>query len=154
MHIEVRRTTPDDLPSILSLQKIAYQSEAIRYNYFSMQPLTQTLDEIQKEFSTHTFLTALIGDEVVGTVRAVQRGSTCYIGRLAVKPDVQNRGIGRRLMVEIESLFTDVERFELFTGYKSLKNLHLYDTLGYASFGTKLITGELSLTLMEKKRAT
>ena len=34
-------------------------------------------------------------------------------------------------MREIEELFSDARRFELFTGRKSERNLHLYRKLGY-----------------------
>jgi ribosomal protein S18 acetylase RimI-like enzyme len=61
----------------------------------------------------------------IGSVRANVKEGTCYIGRLIVHPDFQKRGIGTRLMSEMEKVFNSCKRFELFTGDKSERNLHL-----------------------------
>ena len=45
-----------DAAEILELQKLAYQSEAVLYDDWSIPPLTQTLDEIKKDFDEMTFL--------------------------------------------------------------------------------------------------
>ena len=68
------------------------------------------------------------------TVRAYLEKETAYIGRLMVKPDSQNRGIGTRLMQAIEQYFRIADRYELFTGHKSARNLYLYQRLGYREF--------------------
>ncbi|MBA3037413.1 MAG: GNAT family N-acetyltransferase [Desulfobacterium sp.] len=60
---------------------------------------------------------------------------TCYVGKLAVLPDMQNQGIGAALMKEIEKHFTP-KRFELFVGSKSNNNIHLYQKLGYNIYKT------------------
>jgi len=39
----------------------------------------------------------------------------CYIGRLIVRPDFQNRGIRTKLMQGMEHIFKTCERSELFT---------------------------------------
>jgi len=41
------------LAEILSLQKLAYQSEAKLLNDYTIQPLTQTLIELQNEFNKY-----------------------------------------------------------------------------------------------------
>ena len=68
------------------------------------------------------------------TVRAYLEKETAYIGRLMVKPDSQNRGIGTRLMQAIEQYFRIADRYELSTGHKSARNLYLYQRLGYREF--------------------
>jgi hypothetical protein len=76
--------------------------------------------------------------------------NTCMIGRLIVHPDYQNRGIGTRLMNEIERCFDEAKRFELFTGHKSERNIALYRKLGYRIFRSEKISGNLTLVYMEK----
>lgn len=123
----------NDAEEILVLQKLAFQTEGKLYNNFNIAPLNQTLDEIRLEFNTHIFLKAVENGKIVGTVRAYEKSKTCYIGRLAVHPDMQNRGIGTALMKSIENNFQS-SRFELFAGSKSLKNLSLYKKLGYSIY--------------------
>lgn len=123
-----------DLEAILVLQKLAYQSEAQRYNDFDLPPLRQTLAEIQADFARMTFFKAIAGERIVGSVRGYAKDGTCYIGRLIVHPDMQNQGVGMRLMQALEQHFSIVQRFELFTSHKSEPALHLYHELGYHEF--------------------
>ncbi|MEJ5311624.1 MAG: GNAT family N-acetyltransferase [Anaerolineae bacterium] len=133
-NITIALATETDLEAILTLQKLAYQSEAQRYNDFDLPPLRQTLEEIQADFARMAFFKATAGERIVGSVRGYAKDGTCYIGRLIVHPDVQNRGIGTRLMQTLEQHFDTVQRFELFTGHKSEPALHLYHKLGYREF--------------------
>jgi ribosomal protein S18 acetylase RimI-like enzyme len=139
-----------DMPEVLQLQKLCYLSEAEIYNVYSIPPLTQTLEEIKRGFSRQFFLKAIIDNRIIGSVRAYQKDETCYIGRLIVHPDYQNLGIGTKLMKEIEALFKDAKRFELFTGQRSSKNLHIYQKLGYTSFKTEEINDRLKLLYLQK----
>ena len=77
---------------------------------------------------------------IVGSVRAYLERGTAYIGRLIVKPEYQNKGIGTKLMEAIEQHFKFANRYELFTGHKSTQNLHLYQELGYYEFKRVLVT--------------
>ena len=131
--VQVVRSLIEDAEEILDLQKLAFQSEAELYNDNNIAPLKQTLNEIQAEFKTHVFLKAVCEGKTVGTVRAYEKDEICYIGRLAVLPNMQNQGIGATLMKEIEGYFKS-KRFELFVGSKSEKNKHLYEKLGYSIF--------------------
>ena len=139
-----------DLADILSLQKLAYQSEAERYNDFNIPPMRQTPEEIEDEFQTSTFLKASVDGRIIGSVRAYLEDGTCYIGRLIVHPEFQNQGIGKKLMSEIERLFKGAKRFELFTGHKSEKSLHFYKNLGYTAFRSEKISDDLELLYLAK----
>src|SRR4030042_6685710 len=101
----IERAVTDDAEEILSLQKIAYRSEAEIYNDFTIPPLTQTLEGIKKDFENQFFLKAIIDGKIIGSVRAFVKEGTCYVGRLVVHPDFQNRGIGTHLMNRIEKDF-------------------------------------------------
>ncbi|MEN6426820.1 MAG: GNAT family N-acetyltransferase [Phycisphaerales bacterium] len=145
------QATVADAPAILHLQRLAYQSEARIYNDYDIPPLTQSAAEIEVEFADHIFLKAITDDQiVVGSVRACERGGTCFIGRLIVHPDHQGRGIGAALIREIESRFRHVERFELFTGHKSERNIRFYQRLGYTTFREDRVTDALRFVFMQK----
>jgi ribosomal protein S18 acetylase RimI-like enzyme len=147
----VERATISDAEEILSIQKLAYRSEAEIYNDFEISPMVQTLEGIEKDFENQYFLKALIDRRIIGSVRAYPKEGTCYIGRLIVHPDFQNRGIGTRLMNEIEKVFGTCQRFELFTGARSQRNLYLYQKLGYEIFKTANITDQTTTVYLEKK---
>lgn len=147
----IKRAKVLDAEEILSLQKLAYKSEAELYNDFSIPPLIQTLDEIKDEFKNHVFLKAVENERIIGSVRALKiNNETSYIGRLIVHPDFQNQGIGTKLMEKIEDIFKDCGRFELITGHMSKKNIRLYEKLGYKKFKTEKLTKNLNLVYLEK----
>lgn len=148
--MKIGRAHGDDVNTILMLQKQAYQSEAEIHHDFTIPPLTQTLEEIKEDFTRQLFLKAEIDNTIIGSVRAHRDGETCYIGKLIVHPDFQNRGIGSRLLNEIEHIFRDAKRFELFTGHRSKRNLYLYQKSGYTIFKTERVHAHLSLVYLEK----
>lgn len=150
MMIETARI--EDAPAILALQKMAYQGEAELYDDYSIQPLTQTLDEVFSEFQTHTVFKAMVGSNLVGSVRTEVVGKTCYVKKLIVSPFVQNHGVGTSLMRFIEGHYGGgVNRYELFTGFRSRKNLHLYEKLGYREFRRERANDKLVFVFMEKQ---
>jgi len=141
-----------DVAEILELQKLAYQSEAAIYEDWFIPPLTQTLDEIRKEFDKMTFLKVCDSGKIIGSVRASVHDGTCEIGRLFVHPDFQHKGIGSQLMAVIEAEFPSVRRFALFTGRRSVGNIRLYEGLGYRIFCTDRLSAQVELVFMEKQR--
>ncbi len=149
-HIESFRATPEDAIGILDLQKLAYESEAQIYNDWTISLLLQTVEEIQNEFSTHLFLKAVSKHSIIGSVRARAIGTTCHIGRLVVHPKWQNQGLGAHLLTEIEIMHRDVDRFEPFTGSHSIKNLYLYNKLGYQEFKRESLSNQIELVYLEK----
>ena len=147
----IEKATVSDAEEILALQKLAYRSEAEIYNDFNIPPMVQTLESIEKDFENQVFLKALINGRIIGSVRAYSKEGICYIGRLIVHPDFQNQRIGTKLMNEIEKIFGTCQRFELFTGDKSKRNLYLYQKLGYKLFKTANITDQTTIVYLEKK---
>ena len=149
--VEITKASFADLKTILVLQKQAFLSEADIYNDFDISPpLLQTLEELTKEFSESIILKAVLGDFIVGSVRGFQVDETVFIKRLIVNPNYQNQGIGTKLMKSIEDSFKNNKRYELFTGHKSKRNLHLYQKIGYKEFKLIPIHENLNMIYLEK----
>jgi ribosomal protein S18 acetylase RimI-like enzyme len=140
----------EEAEQILGLQRLSYRTEAALYDDRTLPPLTQTLRELLGQYDDHTVLVARLGEEVVGSVRARLEDGTCYVGRLVVHPRLQRRGLGTRLMREIEASFPAAERYELFTGHLSEGNLRLYRRLGYKELREEEISPALRLVYLEK----
>lgn len=137
----------------MSVQKLAFHGQGVLYNDFTLPPLVQTLEELARDFKTHAFLKAVYDKKIVGSVRGRTEGDTCFISRLMVHPDYQNKGIGKKLMHAIESAFSGARQYELFTGHKSEKNLALYGMLGYHKYGEKPQGDNVTLVRLEKRKA-
>ncbi|QMV40041.1 GNAT family N-acetyltransferase [Cohnella cholangitidis] len=140
-----------DLNPILNLQYEAYQSEAEIYQDYNIQPLKQSISELEEEYKLGVILKATYHSEIVGSVRATVEDGICKIGKLIVKPEFQNQGIGKKLMNEIEKFYSEVKQIELFTGHKSLKNLEFYKNRGYQKFKEVEVNESLILIYLRKK---
>lgn len=143
----------EDAEDILTLQRLAYESEASFYGDWSIPPLTQTIQSLREDLASSLVLKASAGVRIVGSVRAKVEEGTCLIGRLIVHPDHQGRGIGSRLLRAIEGAFPESDRFELFTGSDSEATIRLYERHGYVVTRTEQQTPAVRITFLEKPGA-
>jgi GNAT superfamily N-acetyltransferase len=152
----IGRAVGADAAAILELQKLAYQSEARLYGDWKLPPLVQTLDSLRADIEETVVLKATIDGALAGSVRARVIDDVCQIGRLIVRPPLQGRGIGTRLMSAIElempREFAQTRRFELFTGDRSEGNMRLYERLGYRRCREQSLSPGVTLVFMEKRR--
>ena len=146
----IKKAQKEDLEKILELQYLAYQSEAKLFGNMDIPPLKQTIEELYNEFQKGTILKALddIG-VIIGSVRAYQENGTVYIGKLMVHPEMQRKGIGTKLLLEIEREYPN-QRYELFTSTKSISNIRLYERLGYKIFKEETVSQELQFVYLQK----
>ena len=140
-----------DLPVILELQRIAYQSEAALLGTDDIPPLKQTLKEVSGEFEEGLILKGVLDGVIIGSIRALSDGQTCYVGKLIVSPDHRRKGFGSRLLAEMETIWPH-ERYELFTSDKSSDNIRLYERMGYTVFRDRQIRPGLRFVYLEKIR--
>lgn len=152
--VEILKAEKTDLKQILEIQQRAYISEAKIYNDYNLEPLRQTIVELENEFESLIILKAIINGDVIGSVRASKEGNKCLIGKLIVDPSFQNQGIGTKLMHSILALdtFKDIKGFELFTGHKSERNINLYKKLGFREYRLEKINEGLTLIYMHKEK--
>ena len=144
---------PAEAGELLTVQRAAYVAEAQRYADPFLPPLTQPLSEVVEEIRRDRRMVARSGCRVVGTVRGEQRGHVLHIGRLAVAPDQQGRGIGTRLLIAVEGLAdADATACALFTGADSENNLRLYERLGYRPVRHEPLPSGPGLVHLDKQR--
>ncbi|MFC5703288.1 GNAT family N-acetyltransferase [Cohnella faecalis] len=149
MNVIIERALVSDAEQILTLQKLAFRSEAESISNYEIEPLVQTIENFKSQFESHIVLKAISDGTIIGSVRAYVKDGTCFIGKLIVQPEYQGRGIGKSLMEEIEKA-CPATRFELFTGSNSEKNIGLYNRLGYQVFKREVIGHYLTLVFLEK----
>jgi GNAT superfamily N-acetyltransferase len=149
--MQIKPATPNDLPEILQLQYLAYQSEAKLVHNDSIQPLTQTLAELENEYRQGVILKA-VDDEtgaIIGSVRGRVENGTLYIGKLMVHPERQGNGIGTQLLKVIEERCPQ-QRYELFTSSQSIRNIRLYERAGYRRWKELETAPGLKMVYLEK----
>lgn len=120
-----------DAGEVLTVQRAAFVAEALAYGA-AIPPVRETVADLDAAITAGRVLVARDGTRVVGAVRVTGRGGEAEIGRLAVAPDRQGEGLGGRLLAAAEAHAGPVERYVLFAGHRSERNLGLYRRRGYA----------------------
>ena len=119
---------------LLTVRRAAFVSEAQLYDDPNIPPLTQTLEELRADLANPEVVTlgAWIGHRLVGSIRVGVEGTKATLGRLAVVPDLQGKGIGTQLLLAVPGhLRPDTSEVWVFTGQDSLQNLAMYAKHGY-----------------------
>ena len=158
----IERARPADIADAVAVQHRAFERVA-RWLGLSdsslLAPIAESVTDVERlVMDTGVIvLVARLGEEaaaaIVGTVRGAPRDDgSVEIGRLAVDDGLENRGVGRALMLAIEDEFPDTGRFLLFTGKEATGPIHLYESLGYRTVGEEEFRPGLFLVWMEKRR--
>ncbi|MEU1826078.1 MULTISPECIES: GNAT family N-acetyltransferase [Streptomyces] len=155
MSVTISAAAENDAEQILKLQYLCYQSEAELHGDYTIEPLTQTLDDLRAELGRGCVLVARLGEEVVGSVRAtVDAEGTAVITGLIVHPRLRRHGLGGRLLAGIEERLAadwDAKRFRLATGRRGEGNARLYRKWGYARTGADAAGRNLTVVTLEKE---
>ncbi|GAA1973673.1 hypothetical protein GCM10009718_06980 [Isoptericola halotolerans] len=144
--------TDDHAGELLTLRRAAFVSEAQLYDDPNIPPLTQTLAELREDMAREDIVTigAWEGHRLVGSIRVEVEGQKATLGRLAVAPDQQGRGLGTTLMFAIlEHLPEQVTEIWAFTGKDSKHNLALYTKHGYEAQYDEA-AGQLTMTYLRR----
>ena len=92
--LEIRVAVPSDAEKITPVINAAFR---IAEEFF-IDGNRVTLEEVQRFFTTGTFLVAESAGAISGCVYVEPRGERAYLGLLSVDPARQQSGLGSRLM--------------------------------------------------------
>ena len=121
----------EDLEQILLLQKQAFVTEAESHGNYDIEPLKQTYESILSDFSSYTFLKAMSGNQLVGSVKYRVLDDRIWVGKLIVDIGFRRQGLGKKLLLEVEKANPEIKKFQLFTAASSTHNIRLYESVGY-----------------------
>ena len=144
--MNVRQMTAQDIHPAAEVHKAA----------FVRQSMSQ--DWIQCNFNAYPRMQLFVAEEegvIAGYIHWTQRSGfrptvVLELEQLAVHPDFQGRGIGTRLMEDIEARFARADHYEVFTGHLSERNLRLYGRLGYEESSRRPVSEGLTIVVLQK----
>jgi tRNA (guanine37-N1)-methyltransferase len=154
--VEVRAATRADAGELFTLTRACWLQEQWANPGATIPALEESFEESVRGLDEWTTLVAVAGGRIVGSARGRVEGGTAGatvwdVGRVMVAPDLQGRGLGRRLLALIEEAApAEVTSYSLFTGAGSADNIRMYKKAGYRLRGPA--PGAPGAVVMTKRR--
>jgi ribosomal protein S18 acetylase RimI-like enzyme len=101
--LEIRRATADEAAPIASVLHEAFVEYRSLYTAEAFAITTPSPAEIEQRWNEGPVWSVIRDGGLVGTVAAVAKDDALYIRSMAVVPSARGQGIGKMLLVEIES---------------------------------------------------
>jgi GNAT superfamily N-acetyltransferase len=133
MELIIRQAEPADRTVIERIVREAY----IRYvSRIGRAPVPMN-DDYQLRISEGVVQVLTIQGEIAGLVVLLPRADYLLLDNVAVTPERQGSGLGRRLVAfaEAEALRLGYTEIRLYTNIAMYENLAIYTKLGYQEFG-------------------
>lgn len=130
---EMRRATVADAPAIRALTRAAY---ARWVPLIGREPKPMTAD-YDAAVRMHRFDLLYRDGQLAGLIETVDEGDRLLIENVAIAPDLQGQGLGRRLLTHAEAIAANLRRprIRLYTNQRFTQNIALYQRLGYVIDG-------------------
>ncbi|HTH54909.1 MAG TPA: GNAT family N-acetyltransferase [Cyclobacteriaceae bacterium] len=142
----ISKATPEDIPALNKLVNSAYRGDSSRKGWTTEADLldgTRTDENAIRSFFEEpnaTILKYVDDGKIVGCVRLEKNGSQLYLGMFAVDPTVQNKGIGRKILVgaEVEASKQNCKSIEMTVISERKELIAWYQRNGYEQVGGKI----------------
>jgi GNAT superfamily N-acetyltransferase len=125
----LRRATTADVEAIRALVAAAYRG------YIPLLGRTPTpmLSDVAAAVREHDVRVLDAGDRLVGVIELIARDDHLWVHNVAIAPDAQGRGLGRRLLAfaEDEARHLGLPAIALLTNERYLANIAMYERYGY-----------------------
>lgn len=123
----IRRATTDDVPRVKAVTDAAYHHYIAR---IGLVPAPMEADHAADVAAGKVFVT---GDPVVGLVVLRTEADHLYLDNIAVHPDAQGSGLGRRLLAFVEEHARErgLPEVRLLTNAMMWENQKMYERYGY-----------------------
>lgn len=105
----ITKATLQDIPALNILINSAYRGETSKKGWTTEAHLLEGKRTTEEELTEmiqdpkNTFLKYTENDQIIGSVLLVEKESQLYLGMLTVSPELQNSGIGKKLLAEGEN---------------------------------------------------
>lgn len=126
---EIRSAQAEDATAIAECVAAAYRHYIDRIG----KPPGPMLDDYKEVIQQHRVLVLTNGANINGVLVLIRQTQSLLVDNVAVHPDYQGRGLGRRLMAlaEEEARRLGFTTVTLYTNERMTANIELYKKLGY-----------------------
>jgi ribosomal protein S18 acetylase RimI-like enzyme len=105
----ITKATLQDIPALTTLINSAYRGESSKKGWTTEAHLLEGKRTDEPEMTEifldpkNTILKFTENDKIIGSVLLVEKEHQLYLGMLTVSPELQNSGIGKKLLAEAEN---------------------------------------------------
>ena len=148
LSIEMRAASPEDAGAVRDLVRAAY---ARWVSVIGREPRPMNAD-YDLAVRGHTIDLLCLGAEMVGLIETMIREDHLWIENVAVRPECQGRGFGRRLLAHAEQKAIAAGRVEirLLTNAAFKTNVALYEKVGYVIVRTEPFMGGTTVHMSKR----
>jgi ribosomal protein S18 acetylase RimI-like enzyme len=127
--MELRQATTADAGAIRALTRQAY-AKWVPLIGREPKPMTADYDEAVVK---HRFDLLYVDGTLAALIETIREADHLLVENVAVSPDFQGRGLGRKLMAHAEVLARELgfDTIRLYTNQRFAENIALYRRLGY-----------------------
>ncbi len=131
--VQIRLAVMDEAEEIAQILVGAFGPLRGKYTTGAFAAVTPDADEIRDRFEEGPIWVALVEGKMVGTVSVLPEPDWLYIRSMAVLPETQGLGIGRKLLSVVEhyAVETGFSRLYLYTTYFLKGAIRLYESSGF-----------------------
>jgi N-acetylglutamate synthase-like GNAT family acetyltransferase len=135
----IRRGSEEDVPAIERIVRAAYQHYIPRIG----KPPGPMTDDYHARVASGNVWVLVLDDEIVGLVVLVAEPDSMLLENVAIAPEKQGWGLGRRLIefAETRARQCGYREIELYTNELMHENLAWYARLGYRQTSHRLDSG-------------
>ena len=151
--LHIRMAEYDDIEAILGITSAAFVNYQKLSGASKLDALEENYDKVKKDIDTKLVFVAVLENEVAGCVRVeLLSEENAYLTRFAVKPDIQNKGIGKALMNAVDTEMEKhlVKLLSLHTGAEVESLMNFYFGRGFSVESTESSRGYLRAKLIKK----
>ena len=141
----IKQSSTSEAETLLQIQKACIHSDYLLYRDSETSPYTQSLEELEKDISGDSHYTIFEGEKVVGAVVLKTKENRAHIYKMFIDAAYQNTGIGQRIMKEIFNKYNTYSLWTVYTPFKSYRNHHFYEKLGFVKYGEARESDDLVL---------
>jgi ribosomal protein S18 acetylase RimI-like enzyme len=131
--IRIRAATAADVPAIVDTVDRAYRHYIVRIG----KPPGPMLDDYAARVSEDAVWVLRDGPAIAGILVLLSAPEYLLLDNIAIAPERQGRGLGRRLLAfaESEALRRGYREIRLYTHQTMIENQRLYASIGYEETG-------------------
>ena len=149
MNIEFVRACIEDAQKLIEVQNKSFYDDFCAYGKCPVY--NESLQAMENHIKNAIVYKILNDKEIIGDIIVRDNENNKYYLRvISIIPEYQNLGIGQKAIMHIENDISNAVDWELITSFKSYRNHHFYEKMGYSKIREYVQSDILTMFVYKK----